>query len=384
MEKFELLNPETINLEKLEPEAENTELTTLFDATGIVDIKLEEPEENSEGKKAPEEKKPEESNTPTPVGDAELLVIDIVDYFDEEEELPALKEEMAKLTSPEEKIAFLKDKLDEKIATFAESKVKETEEKVLTPLQQKFKSLVEIGVSAEESANIVIGYDNLTKITKEQLEEDVDLAKKVYTNYLKLTTSFTEDTIKRTVERAEKLGTLNEVSVESFEELKTVLKNKETEKVEAAKKLAEDKAKAEAKEIEDHNAYLEQLSTIGGINLTTKMKNNLVKSFTSQNGVDPIQELASYNKREFNTLIRFITANMIKKDEKTKSYVLDFSPVQATIEKKAVDTVTKNAAAERAKALMNSTLNKNENIDSPEDLFAALGNLEQKLKSSKN
>lgn len=386
--KLELLSPEgETKVDMLEPE-NSTGLQPLFNFEGLIDekdLKKEEPkkEESEEQKKPIEDLKDnKDKETPKVIGDAENFVIDIVDYFDDEE-LPELKEAIAKLETPEEKIAYLKEKLDEKITGFAEQTVLETTSKVLTPLQNKFKQLIESGVSEKESADIVLTYKNLSEITKEQVEEDVAIAKKIYTNHLKLSTTFSDEKIKKMVDGAETLGTLTETAVESFEELKGVLKQKETEAVEAAKKLKEEQEASATKNAKEFNDYLESLSELGGIKLTTKMKNNLIKSFTPSNGVDPIQELASHNKREFNTLVRFIASNLVTYNNKTKSYQLDFTPAQAVLEKKVVDTVRKDLAQERAVEIMKSSNNgsNQDNKETKDDLWATFDKVEEKLKN---
>jgi hypothetical protein len=390
--KLELLTPEgESQAELLEPE-NSTGLTALFNADGLInekDLKKEEPtKEDSEEKKPIEGlNKESESKTTKIVGDAENFVIDIVDYFDEEE-LPELKEAISKLETAEDKIAYLKEKLDEKITGFAEQTVQETTSKVLTPLQNKFKQLVETGVSEKESADIVLTYKNLSEITKDQVEENPAIAKKIYTNHLKLSTTFSDEKIKKMVDGAETLGTLTETAMESFDELKDVLKQKETKAVEVAKKQKEEQELAVQNSAKEFNDYLENLTDLGGIKLTNKMKTNLIKSFTPSNGVDPIQELSSYNKREFNTLVRFIASNLVTYNKKTNTYQLDFTPVQAVVEKKAVDAVRKDIAQERAVELMKSTtsgLNENKDTkDNKDDLWAVFSKAEEKIKNKNN
>jgi hypothetical protein len=217
----------------------------------------------------------------------------------------------------------------------------------LTPLQQKFVNLMESGLSEEAASSIVKGYKLSENITEDALIENPDKAKNLYAEYLRYTTAFSEDRIKKEVDKKEEVGSLVDDALEIIPEFQDILTN--AEKQEKDKLLQKEKATQEfyAKQAKELQDYLETTEEIGGIKLTKKMKDNWMKEYSlvqTQDGkkVNPILATREVDPNKFDALLRlYHTMGLFKYDSRKKDFVPDFSAISSLGKNEAIKQLEK-------------------------------------------
>lgn len=233
--------------------------------------------------------------------------------------------------SPE---SFL-DYLDTYAYKNAENLANEYIQKNLNPLQQKFIDLVESGISEEDAGDLVKGYKLSDNITEDTLTENPEKAKKLFSEYLKYTTSFSEERIKKEVEKREDLGTLVDDALEILPEFKEVLSNAEEQLKENLKARDLQQKEFQARQAKELQEYLESTEEIAGIKLTKKMKENWMKEYSvikTEDGrqLNPILATREVDPNKFDALLRlYHTIGLFKYDARKKDFVPDFSVLKS-------------------------------------------------------
>jgi hypothetical protein len=241
--------------------------------------------------------------------------------------------------SPE---SFL-DYLDEYATKNAEAMASDYIERNLTPLQQKFVDMVENGVSEDSAAQIVKGYKLAQGINEDVLIENPDKAKQLYAEYLRYTTSFSEEKIQKEVQKKEDLGTLTDDALESLPEFKELLANAERE---AQAELAQNEYKRrefQKRQADDLKNYLEGTDEIAGIKLNKKMKDNWMREYSiveTQDGkkVNPILATRDVDPNKFDALLRlYHTMGLFKYDARKRDFVPDFTAIKSLGKTEAIN-----------------------------------------------
>lgn len=252
----------------------------------------------------------------------------------------------------------LLETLDEIYTQDAESLVENYITSKLTPLQQRFVNLIEEGVSEEEATSIVKGYKLIEGVTEDQVKEDQDIASKVYSNYLRETTKFSDSKIQREVERLKELGTLEDEAAEMLPELSKIYKDRELESLTSVKQKEQEAQKVLLKQIEELNNYVDTTDEVAGLKLSKSLKDKWKKEFSlidveteqGKTKLQPIQAQRLHNPQEFDALMRLYNAiGLFKYDNRSKSYKPDFSALKSLGSNEATQKLKQIVESEQAK-----------------------------------
>ena len=241
--------------------------------------------------------------------------------------------------SPE---SFL-DYLDEYATRNAEAMATDYIERNLTPLQQKFVDLMENGVSEDDATQIVKGYKLAEGINEDVLIENPDKAKNLYAEYLRYTTAFSEEKIKREVQKREDLGTLVDDALESLPEFKQLLAEHEKGAQAELAKQEYQRREFHKRQAEELQNYLQSTDEIAGIKLTKKMKENWMREYSlveTQEGqrVNPILATREVDPNKFDALLRlYHTMGLFKYDARKRDFVPDFSVIKSLGKSEAIN-----------------------------------------------
>jgi hypothetical protein len=224
----------------------------------------------------------------------------------------------------------------------------------LTPLQQKFVSLVEDGLSEENAAEIVKGYKLSDNITEDILIEDPDKAKKLYAEYLRFTTAFSEDRIKKEIQEKEDAGTLIDKALDIIPEFKGLLAEQEEEYKKEVKQTIQQQQQFQQRLAEDLNNYLQATEEIGGIKLNKTLKNKWINEYglVEVNGkkVNPVLATREADPNKFDALLRLYHAmGLFKYDAKKQDFVPDFSVIKTTSKNETITNLQKAVEFENEK-----------------------------------
>lgn len=258
----------------------------------------------------------------------------------------------------------------------------------LTPLQQKFVSLVEEGLSEENAAEIVKGYKLSDNITEDILIEDPDKAKKLYAEYLRFTTAFSEDRIKKEIQEKEDAGTLIDKALDIIPEFKGLLAEQEEEYKKEVKHTIQQQQQFQQRLAEDLNNYLQSTEEIGGIKLNKTLKNKWVNEYglVEVNGkkINPVLATREADPNKFDALLRLYHAmGLFKYDAKKQDFVPDFSVIKTTSKNETITNLQKAVEFESEKR-RSSSFGSNDTYDfdvEKEDHKKRWAELAKKLKT---
>lgn len=157
-------------------------------------------------------------------------------------------------------------------------------------LPQEIKHLInnyEEGVPFDRLLEINKIESDVSKISEDSLEEDVNLQKRLVTDYLKRTTKFSESKISKLVESYEDSGDLEDEAKTSLGELQKLAsteKERAVAEARAAKEQAEANRKAELKSLQDKIKATEEI--IPGLKINQRVKDSIFSSMTTAVGYD--------------------------------------------------------------------------------------------------
>jgi hypothetical protein len=216
-------------------------------------------------------------------------------------------------------------------------------------LPEELKHIVEnyeAGVSLRDLIELQSNEVELDSITSEDLE-DKDLQKRVYTQYLKSTTRFSDSKIEKEINKLDDLDELGDESKNALEELKELSKVQKEEVIAKAKedKLAYDKSQKEQLE----NLKKDVTSTkeiIPGVILHEKDQVTLFKQMTQPvafdrqgNPISRVQEIRAKDPIAFEKTLNYLVMKGVFEND----YSL-FKSVEAKGKTKAVTELEKLAA----------------------------------------
>lgn len=212
----------------------------------------------------------------------------------------------------------------------------------LSPLQQKFVDLVENGMSEDQAADIVKGYKLADNVTESTLSEDPEKAKKLYAEYLRYTTAFSEEKIQKEVNKREDLGTLVDDALEVLPEFQQVLSEAEQEYIQEQRQREMQNKQFQARQAKELENYLLSTEEIGGIKLTPKMKERWMKEYgvvKTEEGktLNPILATRDMDPNKFDALLRlYHTMGLFKYDRRKNDFVPDFSAIKSLGKNEAI------------------------------------------------
>lgn len=212
----------------------------------------------------------------------------------------------------------------------------------LSPLQQKFVDLVENGMSEDQAADIVKGYKLADNVTESTLSEDPEKAKKLYAEYLRYTTAFSEEKIQKEVNKREDLGTLVDDALEVLPEFQQVLSEAEQEYIQEQRQREMQNKQFQARQAKELENYLLSTEEIGGIKLTPKMKEKWMKEYgvvKTEEGktLNPILATRDMDPNKFDALLRlYHTMGLFKYDRRKNDFVPDFSAIKSLGKNEAI------------------------------------------------
>lgn len=271
----------------------------------------------------------------------------------------------------------------------AEEKANEYIKENLPADYQKYLELVDSGVSEQDSADLIKNLKSISNITSEKLDESEDLAKSTYAQYLKLTSSWNDNKIKKEVERLTELGTIIEEAKESLPELTQIITNRETYLKAEAKKAEEAERIKKEKEIKQTKEFLENTEEIAGIKFNKKMKDNWIKQYTPVKTPDgqlttPLGLKQSYNPQEFLALVNFYDSiGLFKYDNKSKKFNPDFSFLKSLGTKEAVNQLSSALTAEKNKAISKTGYSGDQDEVKQEELIKRFEQIQQTWEKQK-
>jgi hypothetical protein len=173
---------------------------------------------------------------------------------------------------------------DEMVEVFS-SAIKNGIDSYKEELPDAIKELInsyEEGVPFDEILNLKSNQIRLESIDNEQLEENVELQKSLYKNYLRSTTQFSDAKIEKEINRLVDLDELFESSKEAHEHLKELSKEAEQEMIEKAKEEKIEMEKAYQEQLNQLNDKIKKTTEIiPGVKISEKEQKELFKAITT-------------------------------------------------------------------------------------------------------
>lgn len=197
--------------------------------------------------------------------------------------------------------------------------------------QQKFVELVEEGVGEEDAANYIKGAKFIEGIDEDNIESDDNVAKKVYVEYLKKTTKFSDERINDEIRDLDDMGILSDKAKKILPELKKIQEDEEKQMVEAVRKNQQEQMKNAQIQAQKLQEYLETVDEIGGIKLNKKLRDKwkseyeLIKTEDGRT-VRPIALTRETAPEKFDALLSlYHSLGLFKFDKRKNDFVPDFS-----------------------------------------------------------
>jgi Sec-independent protein translocase protein TatA len=267
--------------------------------------------------------------------------------------------------SPE---AFL-DYIDNYAYRNAEALATDYIQRNLNPLQQKFVDLVESGMAEDQAADLVKGYKLADNVNETSLTEDPEKAKKLYAEYLRYTTAFSEEKIQKEVSKREDLGTLVDDALEALPEFKQVLASAEEEYIQEVKQQEMQQKQFQARQAKELQNYLMSTEEIGGIKLTPKMKEKWMREYgvvSTEDGrqLNPILATREMDPNKFDALLRlYHTMGLFKYDRRKNDFVPDFNAIKSLGKNEAISELHRAVESDNLSRRTGTAIESNVDFD---------------------
>jgi hypothetical protein len=237
----------------------------------------------------------------------------------------------------------------------------------LTPLQQKFVALVEDGLSEDNAAEIVKGYKLTENITEDVLIENPDKAKKLYAEYLRFTTSFSEDRIRKEINQKEESGSLITDALDIVPEFKDLLKEQEEEYKQELNGKVQQYQEFQQKQAQELKDYLDSTEEIGGIKLNKTLKAKWMQEYSLVDvrgkKVNPVLATREADPNKFDALLRLYHAlGLFKYDNKKGQFNPDFSALKPNFKNETLTQLQKAVEFDNEKRRL-SSFNSSDSIE---------------------
>lgn len=316
-------------------------------SSGLLPLELleEDPEEQQSQPKQEEDKskdtsKAKEANSKKPIYQA------FVEDFLKSNGIDPEELELGEIKTAEQAREVIANLYSNEVTEQVESYKNE----FLSPLQKKFVDLVEKGVSSEDAASLMVSHKTLEGITEEKIYEDMDTAKKLFAEYLRKTTKFSEAKILKEVEMKVEAGVIQDDAKEALPELKQILGDEEKALLQEQQNKAKEAQDKTLKAAQELNDYLEATEKIGGFDLNTTLKTKWKKEYglvevdtpEGKKKVQPIQATRMANPTEFDALMRlYHSLGLFKFDARKKTFTPDFSALTSLGKKEVISDFQK-------------------------------------------
>lgn len=237
----------------------------------------------------------------------------------------------------------------------------------LSPLQQKFVALVEDGLSEDNAAEIVKGYKLTENITEDVLIENPDKAKKLYAEYLRFTTSFSEDRIRKEINQKEEAGSLITDALDIVPEFNDLLKEQEEEYKQELNNKVQQYQEFQQKQAQELKDYLDSTEEIGGIKLNKTLKDKWMKEYSlvdvKGKKVNPVLATREADPNKFDALLRLYHAlGLFKYDAKKGQFNPDFSALKPNFKNETLTQLQKAVEFDNEKRRL-SSFNSSDSIE---------------------
>lgn len=173
-------------------------------------------------------------------------------------------------------------------------------------LPEPVKALIndyEDGVPFDEILKIKSEQISVSNIKEESVREDEDLQKKIITNLYKKTTRFSDEKIKKTIDRLDNIGDLEDEAVSALSELKEITADEERVAVAKAKKDREEQEKAYKETLTKTIEYIENAKEfVPGQKVSKAIREKIKQNMTIPVGYDqngnPVSKLANHLSKD--------------------------------------------------------------------------------------
>lgn len=157
----------------------------------------------------------------------------------------------------------------------------------LDPRVKWLQDNLEQGIPLEELLAIDKQAVQLDKISEEVLSSDEQLQKNIIQEYYKETTQFSEDYIKKAIDRLEATGELKDEATSMLTGLKQINQQKQVQLAEQSKLQAAQAKKQQEEVLNNFKTTLEKTDEIvSGIKLNTLMRDKIYKTMTTPVDID--------------------------------------------------------------------------------------------------
>lgn len=253
----------------------------------------------------------------------------------------------------------MKDFIDDLKYLEANSTVDKYIKENLSYYQQKFVELVEEGVDEKDAADYIKGAKFLDGIDEDKVEYDEEIAKKVYTQYLKKTTKFSDERIKEELKDLNDLGILTDKAKKVLPELKKIQEDEEKAMLEAVKRSQQEQLRNAQVQAQKLQEYLDSVEEIGGIKLNKKLREKWKSEYQfvkTEDGraVRPIALTRELAPEKFDALLSlYHTLGLFKFDKRKNDFVPDFSALTNLGKADALKEIEKAIENENQKRIAN-------------------------------
>jgi hypothetical protein len=162
-------------------------------------------------------------------------------------------------------------------------------QKIWNSLPKDFQTILEVGLSGGTDINSVREVINNQTDLDEVDIEDEDTQEEIMANYLSRTTRYSEDRIKRTINRLRSSGDLEEEAESALKELKDLFKEEREELVQQAQKQKEE----EAQRLQE--SYSSFTEVVDSMKLPEQKRNKLINAIWSTGDYGGYKDVSYFN-----------------------------------------------------------------------------------------
>lgn len=194
----------------------------------------------------------------------------------------------------------------------------------ITTFRQRIEDALESGVAEKDIVNHFKTVKDLERIDKTKLAENEDQLRKLYTMYYKATTKFSDEKIKKEIDKKIEVQDIDDAADVYDEYNKHLLENEKAMK-EAAEKAEQDEEKSKIDTLNTINKYIDESKEIAGVKVTPQLREKFKKEFQANirtkdgNDVRPVVATRMKNPLEFDVAVSMLHAlGLLNIDDKGK------------------------------------------------------------------
>lgn len=274
------------------------------------------------------------------------------------------------------------DNVEEALYEAMELQIEKDKNSWVESLPPKVKSILnnyKEGVGLDDILSIEKNIDNLDSIEESSLESDEAVQEKIMAQFYR-EKGFSEDRIKKQIERAKDLDELSEDAKEAYESLKQGYESKKTALAEEAKKQEQDRKRHREEQLAALDKKIKETKEIiPGVSISSKIKQEIKEYMTKPVALTEDNKPISYvqkkrmdNPMDFDTKLNYyIRLGLF--DEKPKVDALkNVAESKASLSLKEKLEQNRNRLAGKSASRKNAA--DGEEADSSKDMLDALNN----------